>query len=30
MAHTITADYLVNAASKAIAEELFREFNKSL
>lgn len=30
MTHQITADHLVNAASKAVTEELFREFNKAL
>lgn len=30
MTHHITADHLVNAASKAVTEELFREFNKAL
>ena len=27
MTHHITADHLVEAASKAVTEELFREFN---
>jgi hypothetical protein len=30
MTHHITADHLVDAASKAVTEELFREFNKAL
>ena len=30
MTHHITADHLVEAASKAVTEELFREFNKAL
>lgn len=30
MTHQITADHLVNAASKTVTEELFREFNKAL
>lgn len=30
MTHHITADHLVDVASKAVTEELFREFNKAL
>ncbi|WP_299102945.1 hypothetical protein [uncultured Alistipes sp.] len=30
MTHYITADHLVNAATQAITEELFREFDKTL
>lgn len=30
MAHYITTEYLVDAATKAVTEELFREFNKAL
>lgn len=30
MTHHITADHLVDTASKAVTEELFREFNKAL
>ena len=30
MTHHITADHLVEAASKAVTEELFCEFNKAL
>lgn len=30
MSHHITADHLVDAASKAVTEELFREFDKTL
>ena len=30
MTHPITADHLVDAASKAVTEELFREFNRTL
>ena len=30
MTHHITADHLVDAASKAVTEELFHEFNKTL
>ena len=30
MFHYITTDHLVNAATKAITEELFREFGKAL
>lgn len=30
MTHYITADHLVDAATKAVTEELSREFNKAL
>lgn len=30
MTYHITADHLVDTASKAVTEELFREFNKAL
>ena len=30
MTHHITADHLVDAATKAVTEELFREFDKAL
>ena len=30
MTHQITADHLVDAASNAVTEEIFREFNKAL